>query len=459
MSCTITSRHRIGRNTEIFGAAFVPLKNDSVLAEYPNIHVLSYGQRFERMSASVPAAQCTSVTPDEQGNRISQQAEERGGIVEGARRDINVHAIAKSRIKWHENDGRAPDTHKRLAAVQKLEAEFAARNAALTDEERWFACNSAPVQSSALVLPQKFTTPTDLRRQSYVWSANSCFVDAPMEVYFRAFISMSTAVQAEFLRRIRTATPDAGLQYWVNGTGTSKPDKKKLMDAEVACQLNMVHRSALEGGATQWQLWMVLSAYKKYFGVLHVVNYSGKAGHALTFPLITIEPGVYFNDLLLGQQFVILDSPAPLLDNYLMHIRTDEALALRLMGEIRVGWSFAKSEKHTTHTQHTQCSKDDFLSLLDAVCDPETKRNCFAKGSKDFNSRKVEVLVSKSEIMRAETVNRNCFITPSRGFSRVPDMIRLLKNLPVKVNHSKKRDSDPLASLGLLQALYTVQRY
>ncbi|KAJ7922631.1 hypothetical protein B0H13DRAFT_2317297 [Mycena leptocephala] len=47
---------------------------------------------------------------------------------------------AKSRIKWHENDGRAPDTRERLAAVVKLEAEFAARNASLTDEERWLAC-------------------------------------------------------------------------------------------------------------------------------------------------------------------------------------------------------------------------------------------------------------------------------------------------------------------------------
>ncbi|KAJ6511169.1 hypothetical protein C8R45DRAFT_921850 [Mycena sanguinolenta] len=76
-----------------------------------------------------------------------------------------------------------------------------------------------------------------------------------------------------------------------------------------------------------------------------------------------------------------------------------ETLALRLMGEIRVGWSFAKSEKHTTHT------------TFDAVRNPETKRNCFAKRSKDFSSRKVKVLVSKLYITRAETVNRNRFIT------------------------------------------------
>ncbi|KAJ6488919.1 hypothetical protein C8R45DRAFT_929626 [Mycena sanguinolenta] len=150
-----------------------------------------------------------------------------------------------------------------------------------------------------------------------------------------------------------------------------------------------------------------------------------------------------------------------------------EALALRLVGEIRVGWSFAKSEKHTTHTQHThnthnvrRCvrsrnkeklfcySVQKRLSSLSSI-----SQYLLAKRSKDFSSRKVKVLVSKSYITRAETVNRNRFITPSRGFSRVPDTIRLLKNLPAKVNHSNKRDSDPLASLELLQALYTVQRY
>ncbi|KAJ6479791.1 hypothetical protein C8R45DRAFT_933587 [Mycena sanguinolenta] len=105
-----------------------------------------------------------------------------------------------------------------------------------------------------------------------------------------------------------------------------------------------------------------------------------------------------------------------------------ETLALRLMGEIRVEWSFAKSEKHTTHTQHTHNTHN-----------VRNKEKLF--WSKDFNSRKVKVLVSKS------------------GFSRVLDTIRLLKNLPAKVNHSNKRDSDPLTSLELLQALYTVQRY
>ncbi|KAJ6513474.1 hypothetical protein C8R45DRAFT_921101 [Mycena sanguinolenta] len=98
---------------------------------------------------------------------------------------------------------------------------------------------------------------------------------------------------------------------------------------------------------------------------------------------------------------------------------SDGTLALRLMGEMRVGWSFAKSEKHTTHTQHThnthnirRCvrsrnkeklfcySVQKRLSSLSSI-----SQYLLAKRSKDFNSRKVKVLVSKSYITRAETVN------------------------------------------------------
>ncbi|KAJ7137063.1 hypothetical protein C8R44DRAFT_948832 [Mycena epipterygia] len=101
---------------------------------------------------------------------------------------------AKSRITWHENDGRAPDTRERLAAVEKLEAEFAKRNAKLTDEERWLACNSAPSGIPAPP-PSESTTPTALALQSYIWEGNSCFIDAYLEAYFRAFVGMGDAIQ------------------------------------------------------------------------------------------------------------------------------------------------------------------------------------------------------------------------------------------------------------------------
>lgn len=175
----------------------------------------------------------------------------------------------KSRITWHENDGRAPDTRDRLAAVEKLEAEFTKRNAKLTDEERWLACNSAPsgIPPSP---PSESTPPTALALQSYKWEGNSCFIDAPLEAYFRAFVGMGEAVRADFLRRIRTETPDTGIRdvaehLWLRGlrsgiiespshhrsksskktTASSiskdiaKPSKTKLVDSLLAGQLNV----------------------------------------------------------------------------------------------------------------------------------------------------------------------------------------------------------------------------
>ncbi|KAJ7088962.1 hypothetical protein C8R44DRAFT_751646 [Mycena epipterygia] len=105
----------------------------------------------------------------------------------------------KSRITWHENDGRAPDTRERLAAIEKIEGDFTARNSALTDAERFNACNSAPVFPGAPPAPApSYTPPTMLMRQSYIWDANSCFKDAPIEAYFRIFIAMGGAFRAEF---------------------------------------------------------------------------------------------------------------------------------------------------------------------------------------------------------------------------------------------------------------------
>ncbi|KAJ7438874.1 hypothetical protein FB451DRAFT_1415998 [Mycena latifolia] len=185
----------------------------------------------------------------------------------------------KSRLHWHENDGRAPDTRERLAALETAEQELAARNSALTDEERWIACNAAPSHPPAPP-PPNLTASTALARQSYIWDANSCFIDAPLEAYFRAFVAMGDAVRADFLRRIRADAPETGLRtvvehLWLRGLlsdiiesparaqplkkggkssatskGVTKPSKKKLAHALVAGQLNvkMLIETKWDGG-------------------------------------------------------------------------------------------------------------------------------------------------------------------------------------------------------------------
>ncbi|KAJ6465465.1 hypothetical protein C8R45DRAFT_939655 [Mycena sanguinolenta] len=54
-------------------------------------------------------------------------------------------------------------------------------------------------------------------------------------------------------------------------------------------------------------------------------------------------------------------------------------LALLPMGEIYVEWSFAKSEKHTTHT------------TFNTVGDPETKRNCLTLGLEQAGDSRVNI--------------------------------------------------------------------
>ncbi|KAJ7241317.1 hypothetical protein B0H12DRAFT_1237044 [Mycena haematopus] len=234
------------------------------------------------------------------------------------------------------------------------EAEFEARNKSLTDEERWIACNSAPALPTAPPALNS-TPPTALMRQSYVWNANSCFIDAPMEAYFRAFIAMGSAVRGDFLRRIRTETPNTGLRdviehFWLRGLlcgaisaptstsakGITKPSHKKLVDALLAGQLNVKRllKTKWDGGdyvdgmpgcSRTWVNQMVntdtTSGVQRYFGISHSVNYSCKLKHSTaTKARIWTEIGMNFNDLLLAQQFITPSSPRPSLDDYLMHV-------------------------------------------------------------------------------------------------------------------------------------------
>ncbi|KAJ6468148.1 hypothetical protein C8R47DRAFT_990106 [Mycena vitilis] len=144
----------------------------------------------------------------------------------------------RSRLTMYANDGRAPDTRERLAAVAHLEAKLITQKAALTEAERFAAANSASNAVSAALsgIPQQSGDKRLL--QSYKWDANSCFVDASLEAYFRAFTSMSDAVRAELLRRIRTECRGTGLQdvfehFWLRALlsgavpPTDKPAKKE----------------------------------------------------------------------------------------------------------------------------------------------------------------------------------------------------------------------------------------
>ncbi|KAJ7217359.1 hypothetical protein C8J57DRAFT_1255057 [Mycena rebaudengoi] len=117
-----------------------------------------------------------------------------------------------SRLRIYENDGRAPDTRTRLAAVRLLEAELTAKKSQMSEDERFVAANSQEHQKSSKHPLQVIRPLGSNLLQSYSWDANSCYIDAPLEAYFRAFGCMSDAVRAEFLRRIRTEAANTGLR-------------------------------------------------------------------------------------------------------------------------------------------------------------------------------------------------------------------------------------------------------
>ncbi|KAJ7797135.1 hypothetical protein B0H13DRAFT_2392309 [Mycena leptocephala] len=259
--------------------------------------------------------------------------------------------IVKSDLNWHENDGRAPDTRERLAALQKIEDEFTARNSTLTDAERWTACNSGP----ALLIvppppPSNSTPPSLLFRQSYVWDANSCFIDAPLEAYFRAFIVMGDAVRGDLLRRIRTEAPDTGLRdvfehLWLRGllsgaiisrsSTVTKPSSTKLMHALQAGQLNVKRliSSKWDGGefalgmpgcSRTWLNQMISTEttrdIQKYFGISHTVNYTCNSKHSTKIPSdVSVENGIHQGDIFLAHSYTDEGSYRPSLIDYLIH--------------------------------------------------------------------------------------------------------------------------------------------
>ncbi|KAJ7479450.1 hypothetical protein B0H11DRAFT_1725650, partial [Mycena galericulata] len=151
----------------------------------------------------------------------------------------------RSRIgnTWYENDGRAPDTRERLAAVEKLEADLAAQKSSLSAAERFMAANSTPRTTDTTGSRGSGNSAHSVDKrilQSYKWDDNSCFIDATMEALFRAFASMSDAVRSDLLRRIRTECQGSGLQdvfehFWLRGlhSGAIVSDKQKKENGKV----------------------------------------------------------------------------------------------------------------------------------------------------------------------------------------------------------------------------------
>ncbi|KAF7334031.1 hypothetical protein MVEN_02308500 [Mycena venus] len=264
---------------------------------------------------------------------------------------------AKSRIKWHENDGRAPDTRERLAAVQKLEAEFAAQNASLTDEERWLACNSAPAVPNGPPPPPNSTPPTDLMHVTQhrgQLRINLCI----LELQFLVATSRAT-VQMHQLPLFQPNGPSSFVST-LSATVTTRTLKDPSPKSSAPLTLSL--------GAVQYEL------------IARVIYISGNpVGHDLT--KTRLEGRTYlYNDLQRGRALNEL-GPLYLLEDfdaktsYVLYLRTSKASSTSRTVEEIVA-DFAKipppSKIPIVVDDESTDKRDDEVSqmLIDSITSP-----------------------------------------------------------------------------------------
>ncbi|KAJ7116195.1 hypothetical protein C8R43DRAFT_902422 [Mycena crocata] len=255
---------------------------------------------------------------------------------------------------WYENDGRAPDTRARLEAVTKLEAELLAQKASLSESERFASANAKKPAASASNTSNR--TIDQRLLQSYKWDANSCFIDATMEVFFRAFTSMSDTVRGDLLRRIRAECPNTGLQdvfehFYLRGLHSGaitvgKPTKDKNIQRKLILALDAGQRNVkrliqtkwdggqfvdgMPGCARTWPTQMVQVVLsqtdttlrvKQYFGTRYKLKFVCTSNHVTekVHASICFETCVVRDDLKLAHAHLPTGSDQPSLADLLAH--------------------------------------------------------------------------------------------------------------------------------------------
>ncbi|KAJ7203108.1 hypothetical protein GGX14DRAFT_570367 [Mycena pura] len=253
---------------------------------------------------------------------------------------------SSSRLRSYENDGRAPDTRSRLAAVQLLEAQLATQKSQMTEDERFISANSQAPKKSTKPPSGALRLPGSNLLQSYSWDANSCFIDAPLEAYFRAFGCMSEAIRAEFLRRTRAEAPLTGLRdiiehFWLRGLLSGAVPSKdypetKAVHARLVTALDAGQRNVkrllntrwdsatfvpgMPGCARTWLNQMITREttprIQRYFGTQDTLHYICPSNHSMDklLPEIHLEIGINGADLSLVQE---TDADQPSLEEYL----------------------------------------------------------------------------------------------------------------------------------------------
>ncbi|KAJ7248071.1 hypothetical protein C8J57DRAFT_1522623 [Mycena rebaudengoi] len=225
--------------------------------------------------------------------------------------------------------------------MQLMEAELAVKKSQMSEDERFITANSQEHQKSSKRSSEAIHPPGSNLLQSYSWDANSCFIDAPLEAYFRAFGCMSDAVRAEFLRRIRTEAADTGLldimeHFWLRGLlapGASQRSSRKAYDCARYWPTERKATSQYEMGQCNIRSWdagmredvvepndnKTTPRIQRSFGTQNTLHYICHLNHSAARLLseINLEIGIHGEDLSLVQQMEP-GTDRPSLEEYLI---------------------------------------------------------------------------------------------------------------------------------------------
>lgn len=167
--------------------------------------------------------------------------------------------MPKSKIDWHPNDGRAPDTRALLTLAERLKKQAGEKQASQTFDEWFVNCNTAypsKVGSTEKHCPK----PSTLMLMSYKWKENSCFIDTILELFFRAYHSLSEGARSDFARTVRNqdSTGSSGLRDMFEHislrTSTLSAELNKKTDKESSARARSLENTLFIGQANAQRL-------------------------------------------------------------------------------------------------------------------------------------------------------------------------------------------------------------
>ncbi|KAJ7200417.1 hypothetical protein GGX14DRAFT_572180 [Mycena pura] len=194
---------------------------------------------------------------------------------------------------------------------------------------------------------------SELLLWSYCWNDNSCFIDAPLEALFRAFVFLDKDARAELMQVVREESPESGLRsiiehFWlrlgcIGGMHGDHPpelsnSEASLMDTLLAGQEcvksflasggkweSAIYNPGMASISSVWLKKMVeidtTTHVQVYFSVAHTTTRVCPAQHTTTqtHPLLSSDDFVFCLDFITAQAYANQESGLLSLQDCLLH--------------------------------------------------------------------------------------------------------------------------------------------